>query len=1032
MSIVLPIVRRVTHSKPRTIAVEPSTSDDCTTVDGTPDVDSGYATAVANTPETSESGHDGGDEHCSPTPGSRVGSIQYPAGASEDLKLFEKQLDEATWNRFRDVSDRIQMPLLSHVQKSSKKYKPMALRLAVLGRTQEDARPRIVVLCDPKASKRVKKFFEQVWVKELCQPNDQVLPSLEAVVIGRSPQLRMSVGSVRVYGGVNPNGRGGSTLCGTPIKLSLGEAERIATLGGCIKVNKSDGSFEIYGMTAGHTLDDLLGVSSDEYEASSCQEESDISSSEDEEDDIGIGLLQPPTWSMSNLSLDEPLQGLSKRVPETWISLGSSLSLAPTKASAVRRYLDWSLIRMEDIATIKPNLLRDVEKVEKYRSGDLTMPAGLNGNHHKRNVVMMSGLEGLKEGSLSASFARVILGAGQEFIDVHLLTLGGNKEIIEGDSGSWVIDGKTGEVFGHVVASDAFGDGYVVPIQATFCDIATRLNAVSVDLPTTVDIASLVFDNAIEMEAASAFSLPSISILNDPQQLETLSPPPHMDSGYSSAQRSPPQIEDPDTEKETERSQELGIPFQAESHGQDHTLYVAPSVEEEREDPGTEMDDIVVRDITERRSSMSQELLKDTEENANAVKKYQEMTKRSIISATRQPPSWRADIKAGSERSDVSSTRGSVKPDGSIRFRVGTSSGIEFSGDLEGRTIHVVHEEGTMADVVIGTTGRTRERVYSIDGGRARRSKVVTRYSQPPAGKDAHKADPPSAALEARRSRSADTATRQPLATARSYRVPRSPPQIHHYEVRPARTRTSSFASSYRSSVRSNRSSAESSVSNDTSATSVDDDDDVYYHSRSPYSPRYESQYRGSRRSEYPLTPPTSISSASSDDCGPRHTRRAIITTGDYRYRVDAGTERVRDGDPLQDLEHLSRRPRSYVERQSERDDGLRKRERVTRYYTDWEEDLERARNRYRRGVSRSRSRDRYHEREREYEHERDLERFKRLERARIGKEGYWDREESRVRRSRDDDGREDSSITSTREVVLDTVSIGADASQAG
>ena len=57
-----------------------------------------------------------------------------------------------------------------------------------------------------------------------------------------------------------------------------------------------------------------------------------------------------------------------------------------------------------------------------------------------------------------------------------------------GDCGSWVVDDQTYEVYGHVVASDALGEVYVVPLHATLRDITTRLAARSASLPTELDI----------------------------------------------------------------------------------------------------------------------------------------------------------------------------------------------------------------------------------------------------------------------------------------------------------------------------------------------------------------------------------------------------------------------------------------------------------------------------------------------------------------------------------------------------------------
>lgn len=55
--------------------------------------------------------------------------------------------------------------------------------------------------------------------------------------------------------------------------------------------------------------------------------------------------------------------------------------------------------------------------------------------------------------------------------------------IVQGDSGSWVVDAVTYKVYGHLIGQDMFGDGYVIPLASTFRDIAQVLGAKSVKLP---------------------------------------------------------------------------------------------------------------------------------------------------------------------------------------------------------------------------------------------------------------------------------------------------------------------------------------------------------------------------------------------------------------------------------------------------------------------------------------------------------------------------------------------------------------------
>jgi hypothetical protein len=53
-----------------------------------------------------------------------------------------------------------------------------------------------------------------------------------------------------------------------------------------------------------------------------------------------------------------------------------------------------------------------------------------------------------------------------------------------GDSGAWVVDALTNELYGHVVASDVFGIAYVVPIEDIFKSIKIQLSLQAIGLRT--------------------------------------------------------------------------------------------------------------------------------------------------------------------------------------------------------------------------------------------------------------------------------------------------------------------------------------------------------------------------------------------------------------------------------------------------------------------------------------------------------------------------------------------------------------------
>lgn len=60
----------------------------------------------------------------------------------------------------------------------------------------------------------------------------------------------------------------------------------------------------------------------------------------------------------------------------------------------------------------------------------------------------------------------------------------GMVTVCEGESGAWVVHSASPAFYGHVVATNIFGDAYVIPAVDTLENIRKCLGAVSVQLPT--------------------------------------------------------------------------------------------------------------------------------------------------------------------------------------------------------------------------------------------------------------------------------------------------------------------------------------------------------------------------------------------------------------------------------------------------------------------------------------------------------------------------------------------------------------------
>lgn len=95
-----------------------------------------------------------------------------------------------------------------------------------------------------------------------------------------------------------------------------------------------------------------------------------------------------------------------------------------------------------------------------------------------------------------------------------------------GDCGSWVVDSHTHEVYGHVVASDAFGEAYVIPMKNTFRCIEKQLSAQRVCLSRQYEeqecIGQKVDEPASEAKVESSMHLRG-SIIEGEQSGETCS-----------------------------------------------------------------------------------------------------------------------------------------------------------------------------------------------------------------------------------------------------------------------------------------------------------------------------------------------------------------------------------------------------------------------------------------------------------------------------------------------------------------------------
>ncbi|RYP53649.1 hypothetical protein DL768_001429 [Monosporascus sp. mg162] len=446
--------------------------------------------------------------------------VSSGTGPAQSLAEFDKHVDDDTISRFSHIQSQIEKPLLKYVCKFPGKYRSMAIRLMVLGTSESEAKPYIVVLAPEDQCKRVRKFFDKSSVRGLCQPVDETVPSFEVLIYGRPPEPKEGGDDIDVLVPlINGNlGFTSDTYCGAPIIVRQPSGvEKRATFGGIVKAVSENGDFRLYGLTAGHVVGDADDDMSIQSATDTVAPSDDLSISDSDSDSDTDGsveeILEAVEEAVEDVELSEELKkalAFQDDSSASWSSLElGNLGRISKGSSHVSPWyemgrtwvtgenFDWALIEMTNY---KPNRLRPRLRTKEEgshavasTSGDLVMPPPFSDYVGiKISVVVISGSEGPKRGHISALPSRLLLYPGRKFVNSLVVNLEDNKRIVDGDSGSWVVNERTLQVYGHVVATDAFGGGYIVPLDETFRDVKNRLSVASVELPSMVDIASVM------------------------------------------------------------------------------------------------------------------------------------------------------------------------------------------------------------------------------------------------------------------------------------------------------------------------------------------------------------------------------------------------------------------------------------------------------------------------------------------------------------------------------------------------------------
>ncbi|RYO90998.1 hypothetical protein DL766_000466 [Monosporascus sp. MC13-8B] len=473
-----PLVDKLSDSKDK--ALDPSAIQKSDVSIGEDDM-AGYATST---------GADSGYGSLASTPNTTKGRIDHTEFSkvrlrAPGLKYFDKPISAELRNRFFDLKMLYSEDLWKEVSKKKSNPGDIAMKLKYLGDDEATSRLYIVVHCEKRVSKSVKKFFAQAHVLEELRDDFRVY------VINTGVLRLFSSSAVEVYRGSWPR----STLCGMPIEVRSNKASAMATLGGLVMVWGATGT-SMYGITAGHALIAIQENPSDGRSSTMEDESDDDDGDEDsgEEESVSDFINLPAPEQMAHDRDDGPFTHQALR------NFGTIQHDSVQSNSSIKgQNRDWALVSTTAEEWL-PNSVGRGPRASSLRLASADQQAMLGGSTgdftldcfcvseraplvSSEQVVVIS-YRGLQRGTLTANKSSILLRPGTSFVEALDFVPDAKSKLQPGDSGAWVVDELTGEVYGHVVSADAFGEAYVMPIQDTLRDVQRHLRALYVSLPS--------------------------------------------------------------------------------------------------------------------------------------------------------------------------------------------------------------------------------------------------------------------------------------------------------------------------------------------------------------------------------------------------------------------------------------------------------------------------------------------------------------------------------------------------------------------
>ncbi|KAI1311641.1 hypothetical protein F5Y03DRAFT_284940 [Xylaria venustula] len=377
------------------------------------------------------------------------------------ITFSRKPVPQDLLNRLVDIRALFTEPLLDTVSAKQRPTKGASMKLKY---ADHDDSLYLVIQCDKRDQRRMRKFFSQSHVKEVIG-NDITIHITTGLRQLATQELKVYAATPRIHSGAM-------------IRIEGAHGSSIATLGGIIEVVKAGRSVQ-YGLTAGHALNRLIDNSNCPSPSYQSDTESDLDSPYDSD---GFSDSFDDEESEVFLSIHDAIPAPSELVSR--IGNIKEHSFQSTSSSTNH---DWALLELHyDVLSNFVNYrvgLRAPEPNKQTHSTASTSRSPVSNPIRSPVGVEILTSRGSQIGTLTSNTSSLLVAPGREFVETHDVVLDNGYSLKPGDSGSWVICLTTGEVYGHVVSTDMFGEAYVMPLDDTLRDIQAHLRATYVGLP---------------------------------------------------------------------------------------------------------------------------------------------------------------------------------------------------------------------------------------------------------------------------------------------------------------------------------------------------------------------------------------------------------------------------------------------------------------------------------------------------------------------------------------------------------------------